>query len=502
MARHLDRTPLIGLLAGVMAASLAGALLMLLIAAVMGSLGVVRAQVLLTFVCLLLGSLLMQVQLGSRRRERGGSLLPAVGVAVILVSQVAFLTLVWTDWKTSTFVWRTWWVSMVPSVLVTHLMLLRVWAGRRGGVIEMLTGICIVWAGLMILYLGLRKDMLAGISPAYLWIGAVPAAGTVIGSLIVLARRLLRSARPGTLGKRAALGAVMMSHLVVAVAGFYFGRATAGRREELRRDPNALVGAAGGDLREQFRKDKYGAITKVATYLGDTRIVTRPPFIRLEQIEKLEPRLQPGDILLERRNWYLSNPWLPGFWPHAALYVGRIEQLEQLGIGTHPAVLKQQAGYLAKAEDGRANTVIEAVSEGVIFNSLTHSTHADYVAVLRPRLARGQIAAAIARAFEQVGKPYDFNFDFDDTSKLVCTQLVYVAYEGLLSFPLQRIMGRRTLPANEIARTCLAQAGRADRQLDFVLFLDAAPARAAAFEADQAAFRQSVDRPRALVERP
>ena len=486
-----------------MAVSLAAVAILLLVAAVMRSLGDVRLQILLTFIALLLGSLLMQVQLRARARAHGGvSVLLTVGVAVILISQVSFLTLVWTHWRTATFVWRIWWISMVPSVFVTHLILLQHAAARRGGLVELLTGFFALWAGLMILWLGLRRDMLAGIAPAYLWIGAVPAAGTVLGSVYLVIRRTLRGARPGTASKRAAVAGVMMSHLVAAVAAFYVGRATVRRTRELGQDPNALVAAAGNDVRKQLDKDKYKVQARVATVLGDTRIVSRPPFIRVEQIEKLQRRLQPGDILLERRNWYLSNPWLPGFWPHGALYVGRIEDLKRLGLTELPAVRKHLTAYLAPAKDKRPNTVIEAVSEGVILNSLTHSLHADYVVVLRPRATRQQVATAIARAFGNLGKPYDFNFDFDDTSKLVCTQLVHVAYQGTVDFKLVRIMGRNTLPANEIARKYAAEAGRPNQQLDFVLFLDAAPTRGIAFEADEAAFRASVKRPRALVEGP
>jgi len=261
-----------------------------------------------------------------------------------------------------------------------------------------------------------------------------------------------------------------MSHLAVAVVAFFVGRAGA-------EQPAAMVASAGGD-------------------------VARAPFITPEQIEGIEPRLQPGDILLERRNWYLSNPFLPGFWPHAALYVGRLDDLKRLGIADNPAVQRHLAAYLRAAPDGRAKTVIEAVSEGVLLSSLTHSMHADYVAVLRPRVGQRQIATAIVRAFANLGKPYDFNFDFEDTTKLVCSQVVYLSYADVLDFPLQVILGRTTMPSNEIARKCANEAGKADRQLDLVLFIDAVPRRGVAVESTEAEFRKSVSRPRGLVETP
>ena len=489
-----DSLLLVRLLKRVMQLSGAGAGVMLVVAWLDGSLDGVVAQVLLTFVALFFGSLLMQVQLRGRRRRRISKLL-SLGIAVIAVSQAAFLTLVWTDWTARTLVWRIWWVSMVPSVFVTHLLLIRsARVPRGGGTIQHVAAVCIVWAGLMILWLGLRGDMLAGISPVYLWIGSVPAAGTVVCSLVLAIRRFARAGPPRPGAKRGLVAGVLMSYLVVAVGAFYVGRAA--RSDE----PDTLAGSAVSDIGKKFDRDWYAAQSRFAEYLGDTRIIGREPFITVEQIDAARGRLRPGDIILERRNWYLSNPFLPGFWPHAALYLGSIDELDALGVLAHPAMQKHLAELRRPGADGRRPTIIEAVSEGVVLMSAAHSLRADYVAVLRPRLGRGQIALAIVRAFEHKGKAYDFNFDFDDREKLVCTQLVYEAYAGMIDLKTVRVMGRNTLPALEIARKYAAERGRGDRQLDFVLFLDGVPARGVAREAGEADFIKSIARPRALVE--
>ena len=208
--------------------------------------------------------------------------------------------------------------------------------------------------------------------------------------------------------------------------------------------------------------------------------------------------MKPGDIILERRNWFLSNAFLPGFWPHAALYVGRIEDLQRLGIADDPRLEAHLEDYLESASDGRDHTVIESVSEGVIFSSLTHSMHADYVAVLRPRLSEQEIGEAILRAFRHHGKPYDFEFDFFTADKLVCTELVYRAYEGMLRFDLVRMMGRDTLPALELVRKFGRERGQPGQELDFVLFLDAEPASGGANDATEDEFVASAERPSAF----
>jgi len=244
----------------------------------------------------------------------------------------------------------------------------------------------------------------------------------------------------------------------------------------------------------------YAAQSMLSEMIGDLRIVKDEPLISVRQVqEQIVPKLQPGDIFLERRNWFLSNAFLPGFWPHGALYIGTAEDLKALGIADDPEVKLRWAEYTKLAPDGEPHTVIESVSEGVIFNSATESMHADYVAVLRPRLSREQIAKAIVRAFSHQGKPYDFEFDFFTSDKLVCTELIYRAYEGMLHFDLVRIMGRDTLPALEIGRKYVQQKESATRELDFVLFMDSDGAGGSKL-APVEAFIESLDRKREFNE--
>jgi len=259
-----------------------------------------------------------------------------------------------------------------------------------------------------------------------------------------------------------------------------------------------------GRFMERVKKDAYtpayAAQAMVLQWIGDTRIVEQEPLITIAQIESIESELRPGDILLERRNWCLSNAFLPGFWPHAALYVGGIDDLRRLGILDEGAVKEKLEEYLKPAADGHAHTVIEALSEGVIFNSLTESMHADYIAVLSPNVPEEKIAHAIIEAFRHQGKPYDFDFDFSTADKLVCTELVYRSYNGILNFDLVNIVGRPTLPALEIVRKFAAERQQPNRELDFVLFLDADRAAGSARLATVEEFCESANRPGAFNE--
>lgn len=260
----------------------------------------------------------------------------------------------------------------------------------------------------------------------------------------------------------------------------------------------------------------------VAAWMGDTKVY-RPHrnLIPPEQVQTLAPRLEPGDIMLERREWYLSNIGLPGYWPHATLYVGTPEERRRyfdcaeirtwLAAGQAPTedfetflAAREPAAYaIAVTADaaGHPPRIIEALSEGVSFTTVEHSAGCDALAVLRPRVSRVEKARAILRAFHYSGRPYDFDFDFATDASLVCTELIYKAYEpatdfGGLRLEPGKILGRLVLPANEIARQFDAEQGQPGQQFDFVLFLDGRERSARATEASVEDFRLSWRRPK------
>ena len=56
--------------------------------------------------------------------------------------------------------------------------------------------------------------------------------------------------------------------------------------------------------------------------------------------QDIYPRLRPLDILLEKTPFRLTDQFIPGYWGHAAIYIGNKTDLQELGIWDHPIVKK------------------------------------------------------------------------------------------------------------------------------------------------------------------
>jgi hypothetical protein len=157
----------------------------------------------------------------------------------------------------------------------------------------------------------------------------------------------------------------------------------------------------------------------------------------------LEKLLQPGDVLVTRHDHAFTNLFLPGYWPHAALYIGSETDRRRMHIGLDPERDARWSG------DRR---VLEALKDGVLFRPLEQTLAVDAVAVIRPQLEEADLARAIERAAQHEGKLYDFDFDFFRSDRLVCTEVMYRAFDGLgpVKLTLTERSGRPTLSAEDL----------------------------------------------------
>jgi len=145
-----------------------------------------------------------------------------------------------------------------------------------------------------------------------------------------------------------------------------------------------------------------------------------------EILESVATFLLPGDVIVTRHAKALTNLFFPGTWPHAAFYVGPRE-----------------------ADDF---CVLEAKKDGVLMRPLQDTLLVDAFVVLRPNLDAVNVAHAVERALTHEGKKYNFDFNFFNSDRVVCTELVYRAYDGLgdMKFQLKERAGRKTLSAEDL----------------------------------------------------
>lgn len=147
-----------------------------------------------------------------------------------------------------------------------------------------------------------------------------------------------------------------------------------------------------------------------------------PKRVTPDIIVALREVLRPGDVFVTRHDDAMSNLFLPGFWPHSALWLG----------GEHD--------------------ILEAKKDGVLFRDLEETLQVDAFVVLRPKLTQAQIETALRRGCSHAGKLYDFIFDFRTTDRIVCTEVIYRSYHGVgdIDFKLGLQAGRHCLSAEDL----------------------------------------------------
>jgi hypothetical protein len=225
--------------------------------------------------------------------------------------------------------------------------------------------------------------------------------------------------------------------------------------------------------RDVLGRALYGVQEALGRGLAEVRVrPSHAPSLPREIRSEVVKLLQPGDVLVVRKDYAITNYFLPGHWPHVALYLGTAADLTAHGIEGDPRVgprLPQLTGATPRtavlaSDDGNAwateaehPCVLEAMKDGVRIRSVNSPFSSDSVVIIRPLLESCHVGAALAQALMHEGKAYDFDFDFCASHRLVCTEVVYRAYEGVagVQFNLHRHAGRFALAAGDLLRMAL-----------------------------------------------
>lgn len=168
------------------------------------------------------------------------------------------------------------------------------------------------------------------------------------------------------------------------------------------------------------------------------------------ELDGIKKSLKPLDILLEKTAFSLTDKFIPGHYGHVAIWIGTKQEIQALGIWEHPIVKR----YHQEIEEGKA--IVEALRPGVQINTLKHFMNIDDLAILR---AKDHISDQIKRDYiirslKQVGKDYDFNFDVETRTKLICSELIYMVFEDY-EWEIDRTLGRYTISPEHVGKRAI-----------------------------------------------
>ena len=175
------------------------------------------------------------------------------------------------------------------------------------------------------------------------------------------------------------------------------------------------------------------------TFFGDLKVFKFPMFIvydpgsylvKGEDIRQVINIIKPGDIFVRGYINYLDGYCIPGFFSHAGMYLGEVKESDRA---------KVKEGAEANFRTGE-QMVIHSMAEGVFMEDVINFCRCDYMAILRrntaiesPEAKNTTFDDVMHNALQNLGKNYDFKFDFADFTKLSCTELVYASCLGFIT---------------------------------------------------------------------
>jgi hypothetical protein len=170
--------------------------------------------------------------------------------------------------------------------------------------------------------------------------------------------------------------------------------------------------------------------------------------LRFAEVEQaLRDSARPLDIALIRSRPALTRALIPSHFTHAMIFLGTEEQLRANGLWSHPAIRPHQADIRA------GYTILESSLDSVHLSPFSEMYDVDEVLLLLHRPA-GDAGADYAALFSRLGAEFDYTFDYEDTEKLTCAELIADVFPEL-RIPVRYSVGRLAIIPDDIARRAL-----------------------------------------------
>jgi len=143
--------------------------------------------------------------------------------------------------------------------------------------------------------------------------------------------------------------------------------------------------------------------------------------IKGDEMREILNCIQPGDILLRRYSHYVGSLMIPGYFSHAAIYVGD-------------------------------NNIIHMLGEGITKEDILVFLRCDDIAILRAKdKALAENIVINAKLYFDKKIKYDYNFNSTDSKKFYCTEFVDKCANNIVQKSLKK--RKTTMPDDFLNET-------------------------------------------------
>jgi Permuted papain-like amidase enzyme, YaeF/YiiX, C92 family len=138
--------------------------------------------------------------------------------------------------------------------------------------------------------------------------------------------------------------------------------------------------------------------------------------------KNIQSVLRPWDILFSHRAWFITNDLIDGKRKHASIFLWNKSTLQKF-IKNNGIVLSWDIINMNQRKKTDM-LIIDSTEHGVTVRSIDDLTYLDDILIVRIEKSQTQKEKMITTLLEQLGKPYNYDFDINDTSSIYCSQLI------------------------------------------------------------------------------